>query len=61
MNDGDPVLRSHALSATMKTNEAGERYEITDRSRGLIALVMAVHGVTEMGEPTPKIHAYKGA
>jgi phage terminase large subunit-like protein len=61
MHDGDPILRSHALSATMKTNEAGERYEVTDRARGLIALVMAVHGVTEMGEPTPKIHVYKGA
>jgi hypothetical protein len=61
MHDGDPILRSHALSATMKTNEAGERYEVTDRARGLIALVMAVHGVTEMGEPTPKIHIFKGA
>jgi len=61
MHDGDPVLRSHVLSATMKTNEAGERYEVSDRSRGLIALVMAVHGVTEMGEPTPQIHVYRGA
>jgi hypothetical protein len=61
MHDGDPVLRAHALSATIKTNEAGERYEVTDRARGMIALVMAVHGVTEMGEPTPKIHVYKGA
>jgi phage terminase large subunit-like protein len=61
MHDGDPVFRSHALSATMKTNESGERYEVTDRARGLIALVMAVHGATEMGEPTPKIHVYKGA
>lgn len=54
MHDGDPVLRAHALSATMKTNEAGERYEVTDRARGLIALVMAVHGVTEY-EPEPVI------
>jgi len=61
MHDGDPVLRAHALSATMKTNESGERYEVTDRSRGLVALVMAVHGVTEMGKATPKIHVYKGA
>jgi phage terminase large subunit-like protein len=61
MHDGDPVLRTHALSATMKTNEAGERYEVTDRARGLIALVMAVHGITEAGEPTPRIHIYKGA
>jgi hypothetical protein len=61
MHDGDPVLRAHVLSATMKTNEAGERYEVTDRSRGMIALVMAVHGVTEMGEPTPKIHVFRGA
>ena len=61
MHDGDPVLRTHVLAARLKTNEAGERYEVTDRSRGLIALVMAVHGVTEMAEPTPKIHVYKGA
>jgi phage terminase large subunit-like protein len=61
MHDGDPVLRTHVLSATLKSNEAGERYEVTDRARGLIALVMAVHGVTEMGEPTPRIHVYKGA
>jgi len=54
MHDGDPVLRAHALSATMKTNEAGERYEVSDRARGLIALVMAVHGVTEY-EPEPYI------
>jgi phage terminase large subunit-like protein len=54
MHDGDPVLRAHALAATMKTNEAGERYEVTDRARGLIALVMAVHGVTEY-EPEPTI------
>jgi len=54
MHDGDPILRSHALSATMKTNEAGERYEVSDRSRGLIALAMAVHGVTEY-EPEPYI------
>ena len=45
MHDGDPTLRSHVLGATLKTNEAGERYEIADRSRGLIALVMAVHSL----------------
>jgi phage terminase large subunit-like protein len=61
MHDGDPILRTHALSATMKTNEAGEHYRVTDRARGIIALAMAVHGVTEMGEPTPRIHIYKGA
>ena len=60
MHDGDPVLRTHALSATMKTNEAGERYEVTDRARGLIALVMAVHGVTEMGQHAPTIHVWAG-
>lgn len=49
LHDGDPVLRSHALSATRKTTETGERYEITDRSRGLIAVVMAVHGVAATG------------
>jgi len=61
MHDGDPVLRDHVLSATLETKEAGERFKVTDSARGLIALVMAVHGVTEMGEPTPKIHFYKGA
>jgi phage terminase large subunit-like protein len=43
MHDGDLTLRSHVLSATVKTGESGERYVPTDRSRGLIALVMAVH------------------
>jgi hypothetical protein len=43
MHDGDPILRSHALSATLKTSETGERYEITDRSRALIAAVFATH------------------
>jgi hypothetical protein len=61
MHDGDPVLRTHALAATVKTSESGERYEISDRSRGLIALVMAVHAATALGEPTPKIHIYQGA
>jgi len=56
MHDGDPVLRTHVLAAKLKTNEAGERYEITDRARGLIALVMAVHGVTEY-QPEPYIGA----
>jgi hypothetical protein len=46
MHDGDPVFRSHALSATRKTSETGERYEITDRSRALIAAVFAVHYMT---------------
>jgi phage terminase large subunit-like protein len=60
MHDGDPILRSHALSATMKTNEAGERYEVTDRARGLIALVMAVHGASELPAPRPRIHILAG-
>jgi hypothetical protein len=60
MHDGDPVLRTHALAATVKTSESGERYEISDRARGLIALVMAVHAATALGEPTPKIHVYVG-
>jgi hypothetical protein len=55
MHDGDPRLRSHVLAATLKTNEAGERYEISDRSRGLIALVMAVHAVTGIFEPEPLV------
>jgi phage terminase large subunit-like protein len=54
MHDGDPELRAHVLSATLKTNEAGERYEISDRARALIALVMAVHAATVF-EPEPYI------
>jgi phage terminase large subunit-like protein len=61
MHDGDTVLRSHVLAASVKTGESGERYVVTDRCRGLIALVMAVHAITAMGEPAPKIHVYKGA
>jgi hypothetical protein len=45
MHDGDMTLRGHALSATQKTSETGERYEITDRARGLIAAVFATHYV----------------
>jgi phage terminase large subunit-like protein len=48
LHDGDPVLRSHALAATQKTSETGERYEITDRSRGLIAAVFAVHAAADI-------------
>ncbi len=48
MHDGDPELRAHVLQATLKTSEQGERYEISDRSRGLIALVMAVHAATAL-------------
>ena len=54
MHDGDPTLRTHVLSATLKTNEAGERYEISDRARALIALVMAVHAATVF-EPEPYV------
>jgi phage terminase large subunit-like protein len=54
LHDGDPVLRAHVLAATLKTNEAGERYEISDRSRALIALVMAVHAVTVF-QPEPYV------
>ena len=54
MHDGDPTVRSHVLAATLKTNEAGERYEIADRSRALIALVMAVHSLNPF-EPAPLI------
>jgi phage terminase large subunit-like protein len=46
MHDGDPTFRSHALSATRKSSESGERYEITDRARALIAAVFAVHFVS---------------
>ena len=61
MHDGDPTLRNHVLAATLKTNEAGERYEIADRSRALIAMVMAVHDAMGAWPRSPKIHAYKGA
>jgi len=54
IHDGDPTLRAHALSATRKSTESGERYEMTDRSRGLIAAVFAVHAVDEV-PPTPFI------
>lgn len=54
MHDGDPIFRGHALSATKKSTETGERYEITDRSRALIAAVFAVFSVTE-ASPAPMI------
>lgn len=54
MHDGDPVFRAHALQATRKTSETGERYEITDRSRALIAAVFAAHATTATS-PVPVI------
>jgi hypothetical protein len=48
MHDGDPTLRAHALSATQKSSETGERYEITDRARALIAAVFATHYVSAL-------------
>jgi phage terminase large subunit-like protein len=54
MHDGDPTFRAHALSATRKTSETGERYEITDRARALVAAVFAVHFATA-ASPTPTI------
>jgi phage terminase large subunit-like protein len=51
MHDGDRTFRAHALSATRKSSETGERYEITDRSRGLVAAVFAVHAVTAFETP----------
>ena len=54
LHDGDPVFRAHALSATSKSSETGERYEITDRSRALIAAVFAAHAVTAFS-PAPMI------
>ncbi len=54
MHDGDPVFRAHALSATRKSTESGERYEMTDRARGLIAAVFAVHAVNDVA-PEPYI------
>ena len=54
MHDGDPTFRAHALSATRKSSETGERYEMTDRSRGLIAAVFAAHAVSAQA-PTPVI------
>jgi len=51
LHDGDPVLRAHALAATRKSTESGERYEMTDRARGLIAAVFAVHAVEDVPPP----------
>lgn len=53
MHDGDPILRQHVLSATLKTTETGERYEITDEARALIAVTYAVHAVTAE-QPAPR-------
>jgi len=43
LHDGDPVLRQHALAAQLKVSEQGERYMISERSRALVAVMMAVH------------------
>lgn len=51
MHDGDPTFRTHALAATRKSTESGERYEMTDRARGLIAAVFAVHALDDVDPP----------
>jgi phage terminase large subunit-like protein len=55
-HDGDPVLRDQVLAGRRKVQETGERFEITDRARALVAIAFAVHGVTAADEPTPRIH-----
>jgi hypothetical protein len=40
----------------LKTTETGERYEITDRARALVAVVFAVHAATA-SEPAPPVIA----
>src|SRR5262245_131473 len=46
LHDGDPLLRQHVLSATTKSSEQGERYEISDRARALVAVAFAVHAAS---------------
>lgn len=55
IHDGDPTLRAHVLAATLKANETGERYVIAERSRAIIAIIMAVHGITATHAPEPYI------
>jgi phage terminase large subunit-like protein len=58
IHDGDPVLRKHVLAAQLKVSEQGERYVIGERSRAVIAVMMAVHAATAyypvpyVGSPT---------
>lgn len=54
IHDGDPTLRRHVLAAQIHTTEQGERYLISDRSRALVAVVMAAHYATA-APPTPTI------
>jgi hypothetical protein len=46
MQDGDAELRSHVVAAQRKVSETGERYMISERSRALIAVMMAAHAAT---------------
>jgi phage terminase large subunit-like protein len=61
IHDGDPKTRSHVLSAFKQVGTNGEHYVASDESRAIVAIAMAVHVVTGMGEPTPRIHVFKGA
>jgi hypothetical protein len=45
-HDGDPELRAHVLAGSLRSTEQGERYMISDRARGLIAVLMATYAAT---------------
>jgi hypothetical protein len=46
MHDGNAELRNHVLAAQVKTSEQGERYEIGNAPRALIAVAFAVHAAS---------------
>lgn len=56
IHDGNPALRRHALAAQVKVTEQGERYVVGERSRALIAVVMAVHAASAIA-PEPYVGA----
>jgi hypothetical protein len=57
MHDGDPATRVQVLQAQKKTSETGERYEISNRSRAVIALAFAAHAATALPPEEPMVVA----
>ncbi|MGH2373008.1 MAG: terminase large subunit domain-containing protein [bacterium] len=60
IHSGDPVLRNHVLAGQLRVSEQGERYLITERSRALIAVLMAVYAASAGQLPKPTIHIWQG-
>jgi phage terminase large subunit-like protein len=62
LHAGDEELRGQVLQAHVKETTTGAYFQPVAEINAFIGLIMAVHQMLdELGQPTPKIHFYKGA